>query len=373
MKNKQFSGIVAFVLTLFVKSFAMADIMIGIAAPITGPSAAIGAQIERGAEMAARDINAAGGIGGEKIVLNIIDDASEPKQAVSGANKLAGDGVRFVVAHFNSSAALPAASVYDENGMLALSPGVTNPQLTELGYPLQFRICGRDDQQGAFAADFIKNTIADPKVALIQDKTAYGMGITDKFRQRLNEHGIKEISYDGINVIDKDFTALVAKIKQSGANIIYFGGMYGPAGLLLRQLEDQNVKVTFIGGDAMMSNELVATAGDAVNNVMNTFNTDPRKIAGNDALVQKFRDSGFEPEAYTLYSYATMQLFQQAIESAGNDPEAVALYLKEKGPFKTVLGDIEFDEKGDLKSSRFVINRWHKGQDGKYSYTEVTE
>jgi len=371
MKNKILPVFVVLVLVMFAAPAAWAEILIGVAAPITGPSAAIGAQIEHGAVMAARDINAAGGIRGKKVVLDIVDDASEPKQAVSAANKLAGDGVRFVVAHFNSGAALPASSVYDENSMLALSPGVTNPQLTEAGYPLQFRICGRDDQQGAFAASYIKNTIPNPKVAIIQDKTAYGMGIAEKFKQRLNELGIREISYDGVNITDKDFTALVAKIKQSGADTIYFGGMYGPASLLLRQLEDQSVKVTFIGGDAMMSNELAATAGDAVNNVMNTFNADPRKIPGNDALVRKFRESGFEPEAYTLYSYAAMQLFKQAIESAGDDPEAAAEYLKEKGPFKTVLGDIEFDEKGDPKSVNFVINRWYKGQDGKYTYAEV--
>jgi len=371
MNSKLLAGLLAMASAMLIAPAGAATMKIGVAAPITGPSAAIGAQIEHGAAMAAKDINQAGGIRGKKIVLDIVDDASEPKQAVSGANKLAGDGVRFVIAHFNSGAALPAAAVYDENGMLALSPGVTNPQLTESGYPLQFRICGRDDQQGAFAADYIHKTIADPRIAIIHDKTAYGMGLADKFRQRLNQLGIREISYDGVNVTDKDFTALVAKLRQSGINSIYFGGMYGPAGLLLRQLDDQGVKVAFIGGDAMMSNELAATAGDAVNNVMNTFNADPRKIPGNEALVTAFRNSGFEPEAYTLYAYAAMQIFRQAIEEAGDDPDAVAAYLKQKGPLNTVLGDIAFDDKGDPKSSHFVINRWYKGRDGKYTYAEI--
>lgn len=373
MKSKLLPALAFLAAVLIAKPALSENMLIGVAAPITGASAAIGAQIEHGASMAARDINAAGGIRGKKVVLDIVDDASEPKQAVSGANKLAGDGVRYVVAHFNSSAGLPAATVYDDNGMLAISPGVTNPQLTQAGYQLQFRVCGRDDQQGAFAADYIKKHIPDPKIAIIDDKTAYGTGIADMFRQRLNQLGIYEISHDGINIADKDFTALVAKIKKSGANTIYFGGMYGPASLLLRQLADQNVKVAFIGGDALMSNELAATAGDAVNHVMNTFSTDPRKIPGNEILVRKFRDNGFEPEAYTLYAYAVMQLFKLAIEHAGDDPEAVAAYLKEKGPFKTVLGDMAFDEKGDPKASHFVINRWYKAADGRYTYAEVNE
>lgn len=371
MKRKIFSGLAALAFFISGTIIATAKITIGLVAPITGPNAAIGAQIQRGAEMAAKEINDTGGITGKKISFNIFDDASDPKQAVSGANKLAGDGIRFVVAHYNSGGAIAASAVYDENGMLAMSPGATNPQLTDAGYPLQFRICGRDDQQAGFAADYIRITVPDPKIAIIHDKTAYGTGLAVAIRHKLNTFGIQETSYDGVNVEDKDFTALVAKIKRSDANTIYFGGVYAPAGLLLRQLADQGVKVTFIGSDAMMSNELAATAGDAVNGVINTFTLDPRTIPDNAALVSKFRSDGFEPEAYTLYSYAVVQLFKEVIENVGENPEAAALYLKDRGPFKTVLGDIAFDEKGDVRNANFTINQWHKGQDGRYTYTEL--
>ena len=354
-------------------STAWADIKIGVAIPVTGPSAAIGAQIQHGAEMAVKNINDKGGINGEKLVLDIVDDASDPKQAVSGANKLAGEGVQFVVAHYNSGAALPAASVYDENGILAMSPGVTNPKLTESGYPLQFRVCGRDDTQGAFAAEYIKKHYPDPKVMIIHDKTAYGMGLVEEVEKTLNKLGIKELSFDGVNVEDRDFSAIVAKIKQSEANVVYFGGLYTPAGLLLRQMAEQKIKPQFISGDAITSNELAATAQDGVIGVLNTFNADPRANPDNAELVKDFRDSGFEPEAFTLYAYAVVQLFSYGIAEEGNDPQKVAEYLKTKGPFKTVLGNIEFNDKGDPKEGGFVMNRWYKTSEGSYNYSEAKD
>lgn len=352
---------------------AWADIKIGVAIPVTGPSAAIGAQIQHGAEMAVKNINDKGGIKGEKLVLEIVDDASDPKQAVSGANKLAGEGVEFVVSHYNSGAALPAAIVYDENGILAMSPGVTNPKLTENGYSLQFRVCGRDDTQGAFAAQYIQKHYPDPKVIIIHDKTAYGMGLAEEVKKTLNQLGIKELSFDGINVEDRDFSAIIAKIKQSGANIIYFGGVYTPAGLILRQMAEQQIKAQFISGDAITSNELAATAQDGVIGVLNTFNADPRTNPDNADLVKSFRESGFEPEAFTLYSYAVVQLFSYGIEEVGENPQKVAQYLKTKGPFNTVLGTIDFDSKGDPKEGGFVMNRWYKTAEGNYTYAEVKE
>ncbi|CAM1652819.1 branched-chain amino acid ABC transporter substrate-binding protein [Bartonella apis] len=372
MKKALLATVAAIGLGTFMNS-AWADIKIGVAIPATGPSAAIGAQIQHGAEMAVKNINDKGGIKGEKLVIEIVDDASDPKQAVSGANKLAGDGVQFVVAHYNSGAALPAATVYDENGMLAISAGVTNPKLTESGYPMQFRVCGRDDQQGSFAGEFIKKHVPDPKVMIIHDKTAYGIGIAEEVKKTLNKLGVTELSFDGVNVEDKDFSAIIAKMKQSGANVVYFGGLYTPAGLMLRQMAEQKVKPVYIGGDAFASNELAATAQDAVIGVMNTFNADPRGNKDNEELVKSFRANGFEPEAFTLYSYAVVQLMAEGITAEGQNPQKVAQYLKTKGPFKTVLGPLDFTEKGDPKEGGFVMNRWYKAPDGSYNYSEVKD
>src|SRR6188768_3574617 len=159
---------------------AQAQIKMGVAGPITGPNAAFGAQLKNGTEQAVEDINAAGGIMGQKIVVSTGDDVSDPKQGVSVANKFAGDGIKFVVGHFNSGVTIPASEVYQENGMLMVSPSATNPQVTERGMWDVFRTCGRDDQQGQVAGAYILKHFKGKKIAIVHDKTTYGKGLADE-------------------------------------------------------------------------------------------------------------------------------------------------------------------------------------------------
>ncbi|SPU67401.1 leucine-, isoleucine-, valine-, threonine-, and alanine-binding protein precursor [Brucella neotomae] len=174
-----------------------------------------------------------------------------------------------------------------------------------------------------------------------------------------------------MNVGEKDFSALIAKLKQAGVNVVYWGGLHPEAGLIIRQMADQGLKAQFISGDGIVSNELASIAGPAVEGTLNTFGPDPRNNPDNAELVKKFRDAGFEPEAYTLYSYAAVQSLAQAAKAAGsNDPQEVAKAMKEKGPFKTVLGDLSYDEKGDPKLPGYVMYKWEKGADGKYNYIQ---
>ncbi|GAB1583309.1 branched-chain amino acid ABC transporter substrate-binding protein [Phyllobacterium phragmitis] len=370
MKKSLFSGVALAAMLAFSGS-AWADVLFGVGAPITGPNAVYGAQIRRGAEEAIKVINEAGGINGEKIAITIGDDVSDPKQGISVANKFAADGVKFVVGHFNSGVSIPASDVYAENGILQVTPASTNPVFTERGLWNTFRTCGRDDQQGTIAGKYIADHYKDAKIAVIHDKTPYGQGLADETKKALNEAGIKEAMYEGVNVGEKDFSALIAKMKQGGVNVLYWGGLHTEAGLIMRQLADQGLKVQFISGDGIVSNELASIAGDAVAGTLNTFGPDPRTNPANADLVKKFRDAGFEPEAYTLYSYAAVQAIAAAAQAAGsNDPQEVATAMKEKGPFKTVLGDISFDEKGDPKLPGYVMYKWQKGEDGKYTYVQ---
>src|SRR6185436_19808966 len=175
---------------------AWADILIGVAGPITGPNAAFGAQLQKGAEQAAADINAAGGLNGEKIVLTIGDDVSDPKQGISVANKFVADGVKFVVGHFNSGVSIPASEVYAENGILEITPAATNPVFTERGLWNTFRTCGRDDQQGVVAGTYIAEKFKDAKIAVVHDKTPYGQGLADETKKTLNAKGMKEAMYE---------------------------------------------------------------------------------------------------------------------------------------------------------------------------------
>jgi len=350
---------------------AWADVMVGVAGPITGPNAAFGAQLQKGAEAAVADINAKGGINGEQIKLEVGDDVSDPKQGISVANKFVGDGVKFVVGHFNSGVSIPASEVYAENGIVEVTPAATNPQFTERGLWNVFRTCGRDDQQGSIAGGYLAANFKDAKIAVVHDKTTYGQGLADETKKAMNAKGVTEVMYEGINVGDKDFSALIAKMKEAGVSIIYWGGLHTEAGLIIRQAADQGLKATLVSGDGIVSNELASIAGDAVAGTLNTFGPDPRLIPANKELVDKFRAQGFEPEAYTLYSYAAVQAIAEAATAAkSNDPQAVAKALHENGPFKTVLGDLSYDAKGDPTLPGYVMYEWKKGDDGKYTYVQ---
>ena len=149
------------------------------------------------------------------------------------------------------------------------------------------------------------------------------------------------------------------------------GGLHTEAGLIIRQAADQGLKATLVSGDGIVSNELASIAGDAVAGTLNTFGPDPRLIPANKELVEKFRAQGFEPEAYTLYAYAAVQVIAEAAKAAGGtDAQAVAEAIKSKGPFKTAIGELGFDEKGDITRPDYVMYTWKKGEDGKYSYFE---
>jgi branched-chain amino acid transport system substrate-binding protein len=226
----------------FATTVSAADVKFGIGGPLTGGGAAFGEQIKNGAEQAVADINAAGGILGHRITTQLRDDHGYPQEGVSVANKFAGDGVKFVIGHFNSGVTIPASSVYQEHGILAITPASTNPEVTERGLWNIFRTCGRDDQQSLVAGDYILKNFHGKKIAIIHDKTTYGQGLADATRAVINKGGIKEVLYEGVNKDDKDFSGVISKVKASNADLIYWGGLHDTGGLILRQMRDQGVK-----------------------------------------------------------------------------------------------------------------------------------
>jgi branched-chain amino acid transport system substrate-binding protein len=350
---------------------AAAQVKFGMAGPITGPSAATGAQMKNGVDQAATDINAAGGILGQKITVEYGDDVSDPKQGVSVANKFAGDGVKFVIGNYNSGVTIPSSEVYQENGILEITPASTNPTVTERKMWNIFRVCGRDDQQGKVAGDYILNHMKGKKIAVVHDKTTYGKGLADETKKTINKGGMKEVLYEGINTGEKDFSALVSKIKQSGADLVYFGGLYTEGGLIVRQMRDQGVKAPLMGGDGITSDEFAAVGGPGVEGTLMTYGPDPRNKPEAKKVVEEFRAKKFEPEAYTLYSYAGVQIIKQAAEAAKSlDPKKVAEKMHSGMPFKTVLGDISFDKKGDITKIDYVMYLWKKDTSGKITYVE---
>ncbi|MGN8023884.1 branched-chain amino acid ABC transporter substrate-binding protein [Phyllobacterium sp. 22229] len=370
--KKSLLSVVAVTALVALGGHANADILIGVAGPITGPNAAFGAQFQKGAERAAADINAIGGVLGQQIKIVVGDDVSDPKQGISVANKFVADGVKFVVGHFNSGVSIPASEVYAENGVLEITPASTNPQYTERGLWNTFRTCGRDDQQGKVAGEYIAANFKNAKIAIIHDRTPYGQGLVDVAKKVLNASGLTEVVYEGILIGDKDFSALIAKMKKAGVTLIYFGGLHTEAGLIMRQSADQGLKATLFSGDGMVSSELASIAGDAVIGTLNTFAPDPRKNPAAHDIVEKFHAAGFEPEAYTLYSYAAVQILASAIAKSGSatDAQKVADTIKANGPVSTAIGDISFDSKGDITRPDYIIYEWKKGNDGKPTYFE---
>ncbi len=371
MKKYLLSG-VAFAAAMAMAGAALAEIKVGVAGPLTGPNAAFGAQLQKGAEQAIKDINAAGGINGEQVELFLGDDVSDPKQGVSVANNFVGEGVTFVVGHFNSGVSIPASEVYAENGIFQITPASTNPQFTERGLWNTFRTCGRDDQQGAVAGQYIADNFASKAVAVIHDKTPYGQGLADETKKAMNAAGVTEAMYEGINIGDKDFSALISKMKAANVEVIYYGGLHTEAGLLVRQAADQGLNAVLMSGDGITSDEFASIGGPAVEGTLMTFPPDPRQNPGAQAVVDEFRNAGFEPEAYTLYAYAAMQVIKAGIEAAGStDPQAVAEALRGGATVDTVVGPLGFDEKGDITRPDYTMYVWKPNADGKITYQQM--
>ena len=369
MKTRLLTGI-AFGFGLALTGTAQAQIKMAVAGPITGANAAFGAQLKNGAEQAVEDINARGGVMGQKIAVQVGDDASDPKQGVSLANKFAADGVKWVVGHFNSGVSIPSSDVYQESGIIQITPASTNPKFTERKMWNTFRTCGRDDQQGAVAGNYLATNFKGKKVAVVHDKTPYGKGLADETQKAMEGKGLKAAMYEGINTGEKDYSALVSKLKQQNVDVVYFGGLHTEAGLIIRQMRDQGLKAPMMSGDGITDKEFVQIAGPGAEGTFMTFGPDARKNPNAKDVVAKFRAKNYDPEAYTLYSYASVQVLAQAAEGAkSTDPKKMAEYMHSGKTFKTVIGDISFDKKGDITRPDYVMYVWKKGADGKIDYS----
>ena len=362
---------VALLAALAFSGAASAQIKMGVAGPITGPNAAFGAQLVNGTQQAVDDINKAGGILGQQITLEQGDDVSDPKQGVSVANKFVGDGVKFVVGHFNSGVTIPASDVYSENGILFITPSATNPKVTDRMLWDAFRTCGRDDQQGMLWAELARDKLKGKKIAVVHDKTTYGKGLADAALDNMHKFGIKEVLYEGVNTGEKDYSAIVSKIKESGADYLMWGGLHTEGGLIIRQMRDQGMKTVMVSGDGITDNEFSQIGGPGVEGTLMSFGPDPRNNPSAKDVVAEFKAKNFDPEAYTLYSYAAVQIMKQAAEATKSlDPKKIAEYMHSGKTFHTVIGDIAYDKKGDRTSVDYVWYTWEKGPDGKITYQQ---
>ena len=352
-------------------SLAHAEILIGASGPMTGTLAWFGEQMQQGMDMEVAELNATGGVLGQQVELLMVDDYCDPAQAVAAAKKLVEARVAAVIGHYCSGASIPASKVYAEAGILMISPYSTNPTLTEQGFANVFRVVGRDTLQATMVADYLAERWGDQDIAIVHDGQAYGKGIAEEALRRLGEHGVTDILFEAIEPGQTDYLKLIDKLQAEGIDALYFGGYTAETGLIIRQARSRGYDLQMIGSDALTSEYFEHVAGPAAVGVRFVSYADPRTNEEAAALVEKFRANGYEPEGLTLYSYAGVQVWAQAVEKAGTiEPKAVVAALRTH-EFDTVLGTIGFDEKGDVYGYEPFV--WYVWQQGDYAPVDPAE
>ncbi|WP_347484234.1 high-affinity branched-chain amino acid ABC transporter substrate-binding protein [Vandammella animalimorsus] len=338
------------------------NIKIAVVGPTTGPVTQYGDMVKEGVETAIEQINAGGGVLGKQLEAVYIDDACEPKQGPVAANRVVNDKIGYVVGGVCSGATIAAAPIYDEEGVVMVTPSATSPALTDgKDYQFIFRTIGRDDQQGPAAAKFIIEKIKPSKVAVLHDKASYGQGIASAVRDNLQAAKVPVAIFEGINAGDTDYSAVITKLKSEGVDFVYFGGYHPEMGLLLRQAKEQGVTAKFMGPEGVGNPDINAIAGDAVEGMLVTLPADFTQNPDNAKIVQAFKDKKRNPGgAFQLTAYAATLAIAEGIKGAGaNEPEKVAQFLK-GAKLASPVGELSWNKAGDLNNFKFDVFNWHK-------------
>ena len=362
---KTVSAVVFFCL---LSASASAEILIATVGPMKGQYATLGEQLSRGAGQAVADINASGGVNGEQLVLEVADDACDPKQAMAVANQLVAKGVKFVAGHYCSGSSIAAAKIYEAAGIIMISPSSTSPKFTQDGGWNVHRVCGRDDAQGAFAGRAIARTYAGKSVAILDDGSVYGLGLATMFKAALNGAGVTERVRESYKPGANDYNDLVQKLLTANVELIYIGGYAFEAGSIIRQMRDFASSAVLAGGDALLVEQFWATSGTSGEGSLVTFAPDAQKSNSALAVIEAFKAANYNPEGYTLHAYAAVQAFAQAATATRSvDGRALSQWLRAGNSLNTVLGPLSLDAKGDVKDANFA---WYKWSAGTYAETQ---
>lgn len=345
---------------------------IGVGAPLSGPDAIFGEQIRLGVEQAVADANASGGFMGQPARVMSGDDGDDPKKGLEAAKRFVDAKIPFVVGHFSSAVAVPTSAIYAQAGMLDITPSAIEPLVTDRGLETVFRTCGREDQQAEVAARYLAAHFA--RVAFVHDRTGVGKGLADAVRKRLFGGDAREVFYGSLEKGTRDYTALVARLKASGAQVVFWGGTPTEAGLLAHQLRDANARIVLMGGLGIASDEFATLAGAGAEGTLMVFPRDPRRRPEAASLLRRLQAKGIDPDGTTFYAYAAVQVIRAAAEAAKSvDPVAVAAAVHAGTAYKTVLGDLTFDAKGDPTVADLAVYVWHKGPSGRMAYDDLAD
>lgn len=346
--------------------------------PLSGGSAIIGESIRLGAQMKLEEQAEKFKELGYTLQLESYDDQSDPKKGVSNANIIGADkSIYAVVGHYNSGVAIPSSEVYEKYNVAMVSPGTTAVTVTDRGLKTVNRIVGRDDAQGPAGAKYAIETLGAKKIFIIQDKTAYGSGIADAFKVAAEEAGAEIVGYEGITIGEKDFNGVINQVLTKNPDLIYFGGIYSEAGIIIKQARDKGIDVPIMGGDGMDASGLVDIAGDAVKNTYIT------SVAGDSTATdagRKFVEDykakfNKDAEAFSVYGYDTMGVILHAIENSikennGKIPskEKVAEAVRSVEDYEGALTNVTFDEIGDNTNAKIYLYKFSEA-----SYPGVLE
>lgn len=342
---------------------AAKTLVIGSMSPLTGPYAADGNDIANGVRTAVEVVKASGGIPGyDDIKVSAQDTACDPRQAVAAANKLMNEEVPGVVGAYCSGATIPASQTLDEESIVMITPASTNPVVTERGLKYMFRTCGRDDAQAPAALKFIAGPLGAKSIYLVDDKTTYSQGIADQLEKIAPEAGVEVLGHDHINQGDKDFSAILTKVKQANPDLFYISLQNSATGaLMVIQAKRMGIDAALMGQDAVYHPQLIDIAGKDAEGMYLTFGYTDTEAPAYKEFIAAYKPKYGDPGAYSAYAYDSAMAYLKAVKKAGTtDPDAVRKAIIETD-FDGASKKIDYQENGD-SGSNYVIRKVEGGK-----------
>lgn len=346
-------------------------VKIGHVAPISGAIAHLGKDNENGARLAIEELNAAGVvIDGKKVTLELMaeDDAADPKQGTSVAQKLVDAKVAGVVGHLNSGTTIPASSVYSAAGIPQIAPSATHTKYTRQGFKTTFRLVADDARLGATLGKYTVGTLKGKAIAVIDDRTAYGQGMADEFSKSVLAAGAKVVAKEFTTDKATDFNAILTTIKGRKPDVVFFGGMDAVAGPMLKQMKSLGITAKFVGGDGICTTELMTLGGDAIADdqvvCAEAGGVEGEGREGLEAFKARYKARfGTDIQVYAPYVYDAVRVMVGAMVKARSaDPEKYLPALAATKDFKGITGPISFDAKGDIKNGALTLKTVRSGK-----------
>jgi branched-chain amino acid transport system substrate-binding protein len=356
-------------LSLSALATAQETVRIGHVAAMTGPVAHFGKDSENGARMAIDALNARGAsIGGRKVKWQLVgeDDGGDPKQATAAAQKLADAKVNGVIGHETSGTTIPASKIYFDNGIPQISASATNPKYTQQGFNTAFRVVANDIQLGRALGRYAVKTMGVKRVAVIDDRTAYGQGLATEFSNGLRQQGVNVVAKEFTNDKATDFAAILTKVRASNPDLVFFGGMNAVAGPMLRQMKQLGMNVKMMGGDGICSDEIHKLSGGTMTDGQVVCAEAGGVEAAGQAAIDKFRADyrkryGIDVQIIAPYSYDAVLAIAAAMDKAGSSAPAKYLPVLSRIQYKGVTGNIAFDAHGDIRDGTITLYTFKGG------------